>query len=409
MLYPELLDYLKNRLSLDPPCIGLPELGQKVMNFGFISQAASLLRHTEGKAVRPDLERPGLEGGGASGILRDLYLQEDASVAENASFRYHLFLPQKSEKAEDLIILLHGLNERSWAKYFPWAARLVELTGRGVLLFPLAFHVNRSPASWSEPRAMRSLSRFRQSLHPGLLGSSLSNAALSARLSADPSRFFWSGLQTLKDLGSLVSSVRQGLHPGVDKAARADFFTYSIGTFLGLIVLMADEGGLFGDSRFVAFCGGPVFNRLSPVSKFIMDSQASLDLYSFMVERLESRLKSDPALAERLGGDYPEGRFFRSFLNYRLERACREERLKALSSRVLAVTMAKDEVVPPFEVVNTLKGADRDIGIEVRLKDPPYPYRHEDPFPPLSKEAQAVDRAFGGIFEEGASFLSGKG
>jgi hypothetical protein len=62
--------------------------------------------------------------------------------------------------------LLHGLNERSWDKFLPWAARLVESTARAVILMPIAFHMNRALAEWSLLRAMRTVSKQRKMDYP---------------------------------------------------------------------------------------------------------------------------------------------------------------------------------------------------------------------------------------------------
>ena len=155
-----------------------------------------------------------------------------------------------------------------------------------------------------------------------------------------------------------------------------------------------------------AFCGGTVFSRLSPSSKIILDSEGSVALHSCFVEHLESHVKKDPNLASFLGkGGPPEGQIFRSLIDYRLERAIREEKFRELAPRLYAVALERDMVVPPCEVVNTLQGARRDVPVRVDVLDPPYPYRHEDPFPAASKDAEAVDGAFRSVFGPICEFL----
>lgn len=60
---------------------------------------------------------------------------DDSKVKENTTFRYPLFLPEGNE-APGAIFLLHGLNEKQWDKYLPWAYELCLKTGYAVLLFP---------------------------------------------------------------------------------------------------------------------------------------------------------------------------------------------------------------------------------------------------------------------------------
>ena len=99
-----------------------------------------------------------------------------------------------------------------------------------------------------------------------------------------------------------------------------------------------------------------------------------------MVEHLESHMKRDKMLRTYLGDSHPEGVNFRSMLNYKTFTSFRENRFREMHNCVLAVTLEKDTVVPPYEVINTLQGIKRDIPIEVDILDFSYPYKHEDPF-----------------------------
>ncbi len=87
----------------------------------------------------------------------------------------------KSIKTNGAIILLHGLNEKDWNKYLPWAYKLMKLTGKQVVLFPIAFHMNRSPAKWIDPRFLRTANKERKQIFPKVANSSFANIALSAR------------------------------------------------------------------------------------------------------------------------------------------------------------------------------------------------------------------------------------
>jgi hypothetical protein len=330
----------------------------------------------------------------------------DHEISENFEFKYHVIYPSL-ESTKKAIILLHGFNERNFAKYLPWASLLASKTKAAVILFPIAFHMNRSPEKWVDAHLMRKVSNLRKKLYPNVIHSTLSNAAISVRISANPARFFWSGLQTFYDVITLTKLITQGKLDGIEKDSTVDFFTYSIGSFLGEILMMTNEGGIFDNSRLVTFCGGPVFNRLSPVSKFILDSEASVELYSFMVEHLQSHIKKDQNLGSYLSGDASMvGKNYRAMLNYRLEQGFREETLKGISKRVYAVALKGDEVVPHYEVINTLQGTERNIFIKVDVVEPPYPFRHEDPFPITTKDASLLDRTFREIFEPISEFLS---
>jgi hypothetical protein len=75
-------------------------------------------------------------------------LMPDCDVENNSRYSCLLMQPAGST-SRGLILLLHGLNEKRWDKYLPWARRLVRQTGKSVLLFPIAFHMSRTPAPWS--------------------------------------------------------------------------------------------------------------------------------------------------------------------------------------------------------------------------------------------------------------------
>jgi hypothetical protein len=391
------LSALRHDIDLDCEHVEL-DFGLKIHNFTFTSQGHELMLHAACDTGNLKTGPTALDPEYAL-----LYQEPDLAVNENRTFRYHLLLPGDSP-AKKLIILIHGFNERNWSKYLPWAAQLVKRTGQGVLMFPLAFHMNRAPKLWNNARAMRKVSNERQQLYPEVLQSTLSNAAISVRLHANPARFFWSGLVSYYDILDMVRLIRNGGQPGVDPGASINFFTYSIGSLLGEIVLFTNEDGLFDDSKMVCFCGGPVFNRLSPVTKFILDSEADVQLYSFLVEHLDSHRKTIPPLDRHLMS--PVGRNFRCLLNYRLDRIYREDRFRTLADRLYALALAQDEVVPPYEIIGTFQGSQRDIDIAVEVMDLPYPYRHEDPFPDAGPGKAVADIWLNHIFKLAADFLA---
>ncbi|MDR2349723.1 MAG: DUF6051 family protein [Deltaproteobacteria bacterium] len=407
MLFADLHKYLKDNVSYEPDLTELPLTGQRIRNFDFRSEATGILAHASNGLVPVPAENLDPEDREIGRVMNSISMTPDHEIAENGNFRYHVIMPGDREETDGALIVIHGFNERHWTKYLPWASHMATETGRAVILFPIAFHMNRSPDLWNDSRLMKAMSTLRKKLCPAVIHSTLSNAAISVRLSANPARFFWSGLQSYFDVNLLMARLLNGEHPGIRKGASVNFFTYSIGTFLGEIIMMTNDRGMYDRAKFVTFCGGPVFNRLSPVSKFILDSEADVLLYSFLVEHLESHFKTDPALNDYLMNDeLPFGRNFRSLLNYRLDRAYREEKFAGMADRVLAVALANDEVVPPYEVINTLQGTKRDLKIPVIVSDLPYPYRHEDPFPAGSpKNAAAVDESFRKIFAPICDFL----
>ena len=329
----------------------------------------------------------------------------DSRIKENRNFRYAVFHGAGARRAGEVLLLFHGLNEKDWHKYLPWAHRLALVTGKAVVLFPIAFHMNRAPAEWSEPRLMHRLSEQRRGDFPDVVGSSLSNVAISSRLHAQPQRFIWSGLQTYFDVVQLLKVIHQDRHPLVEPGARVDILGYSIGGLLAQVLLMTNPEHLLDRSRLCLFCGGALFNRILPVSKFILDSETSAALRSYLVTDLERHLGQDPRLRHYLGGAHPEGLLFRSMLNEAVLGQEREAQFRRIAPRLLAIALEQDTVMPPSAVINALKGAKRDIPARVEVMDFPYPYQHEDPFPSQVARRGMVEGSFRRVFDTIADFL----
>jgi len=329
---------------------------------------------------------------------------DDINIQENNEFVYTIFRKVNDKKADSVIFLFHGLNEKHWNKYLLWAEKLVEETGKTVILFPIAYHMNRSPQEWSNSRLMNNVKNLRRQHSPSITNSTFANAAISARIQMIPQRFFWSGLQTFYDVVKLVQQIRANENYLVEANASIDFFSYSIGSFLGEILMMTNPKDLFKDSRLFMFCGGPTLDRMSPNSKFILDSDATIAIYSFYTERLESELKMDKRIAHYFNGDHKSGSYFRSMLSYKKLKELREKRFNELSDRIYAVALKNDEVIPSNEVVNTLKGDYRDIPVQVDILDFPYDYSHINLFPD-DQDAVLVDKAFNKVFGTATEFL----
>ncbi|MBS1655489.1 MAG: hypothetical protein JSU05_11630 [Bacteroidetes bacterium] len=388
-----LLNFTEDRIAIDDHL--------SVYNFSFTSENGYILPGeeeyycTQHDFASKELFLPG----SSTGIETEVLDVQDMHVTENRHFRYHLFMPGKQATTNKLVLMLHGFNEKTWYKYYSWAERIATHTGKAVLLFPIAFHMNRAPSAWSNTRAMFDTSSERKKTFPFIRHSSLSNVAISTRLHARPQRFVWSGLQTYYDVIQLLDQVKAGKHPVIEPGAGIDLFAYSIGAFLSEILMMADHKHYFSDARLVMFCGGPVFNRISPVSKFILDSEANVNLYSFLVEHLDSYLDKDERLRHYLGDLHTEGKYFRSILNYSSMADIREQRFREMAGQLHAVALNGDTVIYPYEVLNTLQGKYRDIPVPVDILDLPYEFIHETPFPVLNKNSGLVDDTFDRVFD----------
>lgn len=245
----------------------------------------------------------------------------------------------------------------------------------------------------------------REKVFPEIISSSFANIAISARLHSLPQRFFWSGVETFYDIIHLLRNIKSGKHPLIEKESIIDIFYYSVGAFLAEILMLSNTGNYFDNAKLFIFAGGPVFNRMSPVSKYIIDSKANMAIYSFFIEHLENHLKKDKRLAHYFGESHPEGKVFKCMLNYNKMKSFREEKIRSMSERIEAIALSKDTVVPPYEVINTLKGESRKIPVKVRIIDFPYFYCHENPFPINEKNIIGVNNSFNRVMRYAANFL----
>lgn len=198
----------------------------------------------------------------------------DNNIQENKSFSYTIFTPKGSRKTNQAILLLHGLNERNWDKYLTWAEYLSLATGKAVILFPIAFHMNRTPGNWYNPRALMPWVARRKQEVEHLDNSTFVNVALSYRLSDTPLRFYISGKESMFNLWQLFREIKTGQHPLFEKDSSINIFAYSIGAFLSQILMLANPEHLLDDSKLFLFCGGSIFSQMDGSARDIMDREA---------------------------------------------------------------------------------------------------------------------------------------
>lgn len=371
--------------------VEVPELGLGFRNFNFESYYQHIL--------------PG-RNESTSLLSDDIALKADSSIKENQFFRYSVFAEDTQKRYKEAIILLHGLNERDWSKYLPWASFLTRQTQKPVILFPISFHMNRAPQFWNNRHLMQQISNARKRLFRKNEKNSFLNAALSDRINSNPKRFFMSGLESYYNIIDLSKMIIEGEHPLFEKNCRINFFSYSIGAFLTELLMMANPRNYYKQSKAFLFCGGSTFNHMNGVSKFILDKEAGKTLHRFFLRRFQKRLKKDIEL-QRIIKNTKAGCFFQSMLHSRRMRKFREERLLEISGQIKALALLKDKVIPSSAVFNTLKGKRKNIPTEVNIFDFPYNYTHETPFPFKGKKIQEqVNKAFLDTFNLAAGYLS---
>ena len=324
--------------------------------------------------------------------------ETDDHIQENKSFCYPVFAPAGKEKREKAILLLHGLNERSWEKYLTWAEYLAQTTGKPVILFPIAFHMNRTPRSWSNPRAILPWVNRRKEEVKDLVNSTFANVALSSRLSKNPLRFYASGRESVYNVWQLVQEIKNGQHPLFREDTSVHIFAYSIGALLAQVILLANPGRLFTTSRLFMFCGGSIFSEMNGNARDILDQEA--------FERLRQYFRFDflrrPAFSSSFRSDAVE-QAFKAMIRPDVLTGYRESFFEKASHRMQAISLKKDSVMPTQGIIKALGKTSEKVLKEL---DFPFPYSHQIPFPVQSKiRPEMVNQAFARIFNQAAAFL----
>ncbi|MBN2648361.1 MAG: hypothetical protein JXR50_01320 [Prolixibacteraceae bacterium] len=337
----------------------------------------------------------------------DLYYHELVydKFEGNRHFTYPVIRPKSATTFSRGIVLFHGLNEKSWDKYLQWAAELVKRLQCPVILFPIAYHINRAPQKWSDPRKMKGAVQTRLGLRPKN-ESTFANAALSIRLSASPEQFVYSGVQTFYDMRKLAHQIRDGRHPMFKELARIDFFAYSIGAFLAEILLISNPDKLFSNTKLFVFAGGPTFDSMIGTSRYIMDLAAFKSLLTLKSKRKIKAMHRHllklnlPVFEEMWMGFY-------AMMYLRRGRKYRNAWLDYNAGNIWLLALKNDRVMPAGRIVKTFKRKKNEPSPRIDIIDFPYPYSHENPFPANDlKNKELVMRSMEVVMNKAAEFYT---
>jgi pimeloyl-ACP methyl ester carboxylesterase len=319
----------------------------------------------------------------------------DNRIQENKTFTYPIFTPDRNKRHDQAIILLHGLNERSWEKYLPWAEYLAASTGKPVILFPIAFHMNRTPGFWTNPREIQPWVHQRKENSKDSTNSTFVNLALSSRLSGHPLRFYASGRESVYNICQLVQEMKQGQHPLFAEDVSVNLFAYSIGALLSQVLLLANPGELFTHSRLFMFCGGSIFNHMNGNARDILDKEA----YDSILQYFTTDFLARKNIPETFPADALE-KAFKAMICPEEMPAFRENFFQRACDRVRTISLRQDVVMPTQGIIKALGKSSGKI-----LKELDFP-SHQKPFPVQSRtEPTLINNAFRSVFHPAAEFL----
>lgn len=325
---------------------------------------------------------------------------KEEDISENTKFDYFVVSPEGfnsfNKKADSAILLFHGLNERNWDKYMPWADYLANNLGRPVIMFPLSMHINRSPLFWSNSREMQKLIDEEFQDKPKTENLTFVNYALSKRLQADPFRFYLSGRETIYNVHQLMNDIREGKNPLFAKHCKVDIFAYSIGALMSQVLISADVEGHFEKSKLFMFCGGALFNEMNGSSRMIMDGDTFRSLKNYFTTKFIF-----PQQEKRIIGDNLENAFI-AHIDREFNRDRRESFYRRNSYRICVISLKNDSVIPTSGIKSAL-GKEAEQCLEEM--DFPFKYSHENPFPEGEKIAAERKYHFEKVFSKAADFL----
>ena len=95
--------------------------------------------------------------------------------------------------------------------------------------------------------------------------------------------------------------------------------------------------------------------------------------------------------------------YFKSVLLRDQLRDRRENRIREIHRRLMAVALADDKVIPLDAIVTALQGEDGRIPTPVEVVEFSYPHSHENPFP--ASGGEDVEEGFNAVFSRAAAFL----
>ncbi len=322
----------------------------------------------------------------------------DDVIQENKDFSYTIFKPSGKMKRNKAIILLHGLNERTWEKYLTWAEYLAMHTGKPVILFPIAFHMNRTPDKWSNPRETLSWVNRRKQEVANLCNATFANVTLSSRLSQNPLRFYASGRESVYNMWQLVEEIKKGRHPLFSEDTQINLFAYSIGALLSQVLLLANPEQLFSDTRLFMFCGGSIFSEMDGNARDIMDKQA----FDVIRNYYHDEFLDQRTLPTTFRNDFLE-QAFKAMIREDRYRDERNEFFAQAADRIRIIALKKDQVMPVHGIRSAFGKTTPQVMHEL---DFPFDYSHQVPFPYRSKtDKTLINESFHQVFGQAASFL----
>jgi hypothetical protein len=252
---------------------------------------------------------------------------------------------------------------------------------------------------------MAGLLEIRKKHFSDIREASVVNLALSERLTEYPQRFYSSGLQSIKDLISVIRQIKKGDHPLFEAGTTTDIFAYSISCMLVQALMISNPEGILDQSKIVFFAGGSLFSGMKGVSRFIMDSVAFKTVHRFYTDAVTKRsgFLNHLPLA---GIERDFGKAFRSLIIPGKFAKEREQTMAGFGKNLMVIALQNDRIMP-VAGIREATGEKFFRSKQFRIVHFPYDYTHENPFPVLyNKINHQVENAFMSVYEPALDFYS---
>ncbi len=162
MEYYELYEVLKSHFDSGKGRVEIKELNVTIESIPFESKVSDLLYGSEHQHCSKHQQPLGINEKGYLFYSQPAVDIKDFDIECNKKFEYHILKRADVETVDGALFFFHGLNEKKWDKYLPWAYELAQRTQKAIILFPIAFHMDRADPIWSDRHHMMEVVSYRK-------------------------------------------------------------------------------------------------------------------------------------------------------------------------------------------------------------------------------------------------------
>lgn len=162
MEYYELYEVLKSHFDSGKERIEIKELNVIIESISFESKVSDLLYGSEHQHCGKHKQPLEINQKGYLIYNHPTVDIKDFDIECNKKFEYYILKKADIERAEGCIFFFHGLNEKKWDKYLPWAYELAQRTKKSHYTVPYRFSYEPCGAYLERPPSHGGSSQFQK-------------------------------------------------------------------------------------------------------------------------------------------------------------------------------------------------------------------------------------------------------